>query len=166
MPRSISNTVATSSRVSPTKPLSQLTIHLLGLLHLENPSPRQNRCRTRIFNRSRRHNPAIAPSTHYIPPSLPPPALESAFSLFLHPHVDHFFHPTYETHLRATAPSISFSKQAQTMPSPVSEYAAGALFGGALFAAGVFAPSTIVAQMRLEDFTMVKAMLGASATSA
>ncbi|THZ31010.1 hypothetical protein D6C90_08732 [Aureobasidium pullulans] len=52
------------------------------------------------------------------------------------------------------------------MPSLVSEYAAGALFGSALFAAGVFAPSTIVAQMRLEDFTMAKAMLGASATSA
>lgn len=48
----------------------------------------------------------------------------------------------------------------------VSEYAAGALFGSALFAAGVFAPSTIVAQMRLEDFTMAQAMLGASATSA
>ena len=52
------------------------------------------------------------------------------------------------------------------MPSLVSEYAAGTLFGGALFAAGVFAPSTIVAQMRLEDFTMVNAMLGASAVSA
>ncbi|KAI4728569.1 hypothetical protein E4T49_03618 [Aureobasidium sp. EXF-10728] len=52
------------------------------------------------------------------------------------------------------------------MPSLVSEYAAGTLFGAALFAAGVFAPSTIVAQMKLEDFTMVKAMLGASATSA
>lgn len=52
------------------------------------------------------------------------------------------------------------------MPSLVSEYAAGTLFGAALFAAGVFAPSTIIAQMELEDFTMVKAMLGASATSA
>ncbi|KAK6006362.1 hypothetical protein QM012_006772 [Aureobasidium pullulans] len=52
------------------------------------------------------------------------------------------------------------------MPSLVSEYTAGTLFGAALFAARVFAPSTIIAQMKLEDFTMVKAMLGASATSA
>ncbi|KAG9944622.1 hypothetical protein KCU85_g7837, partial [Aureobasidium melanogenum] len=52
------------------------------------------------------------------------------------------------------------------MPSLVSEYAAGTLFGAALFAAGVFAPSTIIAQMRLDDYTMVRAMLGASATSA
>ncbi|KAH0385578.1 hypothetical protein KCU92_g3329, partial [Aureobasidium melanogenum] len=52
------------------------------------------------------------------------------------------------------------------MPSLVSEYAAGTLFGAALFAAGVFAPSTIIAQMKLEDFTMVRAMLAASATSA
>ncbi|KAG9826863.1 hypothetical protein KCU68_g14813, partial [Aureobasidium melanogenum] len=52
------------------------------------------------------------------------------------------------------------------MPSLVSEYAAGTLFGAALFTAGVFAPSTIIAQMKMEDVTMVKAMLGASATSA
>ncbi|KAG9522742.1 hypothetical protein KCU93_g7009, partial [Aureobasidium melanogenum] len=52
------------------------------------------------------------------------------------------------------------------MPSLVSEYAAGTLFGAALFAAGVFAPSTIIAQMKLEEFTMVRAMLAASATSA
>ena len=52
------------------------------------------------------------------------------------------------------------------MPSLALEYAAGTLFGAALFSAGVFAPGTIIAQMRLQDFTMVKAMLGASATSA
>jgi hypothetical protein len=74
------------------------------------------------------------------------------------------------THLQNTqhrdTPPSNPSKHHTTMPSLVSEYAAGTLFGGALFAAGVFAPSTIVAQMKLEDFTMVKAMLGASATSA
>lgn len=52
------------------------------------------------------------------------------------------------------------------MPSMLSEYAAGMLFGSALFAAGVFAPGTIIAQMRLEDFTMAKAMIGASGVSA
>jgi hypothetical protein len=62
--------------------------------------------------------------------------------------------------------SVKILETTQTMPSLVSEYVAGTLFGAALFAAGVFAPSTIVAQMKLEDFTMVKAMLGASATSA
>jgi hypothetical protein len=76
-----------------------------------------------------------------------------------------FFHPLAK-HFSAHRLHQNILETTQTMPSLVSEYAAGTLFGAALFAAGVFAPSTIVAQMKLEDFTMVKAMLGASATSA
>ncbi|RDW82476.1 hypothetical protein BP6252_03588 [Coleophoma cylindrospora] len=43
---------------------------------------------------------------------------------------------------------------------------AGALFGVALVASGVFSPSIIIAQMHLQDFHMLKVFLGGSATSA
>lgn len=44
--------------------------------------------------------------------------------------------------------------------------AAGALFGTALTAAGVYSPSVIIGQMQLSDFHMLKAFLAASASSA
>ncbi|KAF4551878.1 Hypothetical protein D9617_12g037680 [Elsinoe fawcettii] len=44
--------------------------------------------------------------------------------------------------------------------------AAGAVFGSALFAAGMHDPATIKAQMRLVDFRMVETMLTATAASA
>lgn len=43
---------------------------------------------------------------------------------------------------------------------------AGAGFGAALTAAGVYSPGVIMAQLRLEDFHMLKTFLTASATSA
>jgi len=42
----------------------------------------------------------------------------------------------------------------------------GAIFGAALSAAGVYSPTVIIAQMRFEDFHMMKAFLAASASSA
>ncbi|KAK5174847.1 hypothetical protein LTR16_011480, partial [Cryomyces antarcticus] len=43
---------------------------------------------------------------------------------------------------------------------------AGALFGAALASSGVWSPSVITSQMRLEDFHMLKVFLSASASSA
>jgi len=43
---------------------------------------------------------------------------------------------------------------------------AGAIFGAALTASGVYLPSVIVSQMQLSDFHMLKVFLGASASSA
>jgi hypothetical protein len=43
---------------------------------------------------------------------------------------------------------------------------AGALFGAALAASGVYLPSVIVSQMELTNFHMLKVFLGASASSA
>lgn len=48
----------------------------------------------------------------------------------------------------------------------LAEYAAGATFGAALFASGVYSPAVITAQLRLNDFHMMKAFLTASAVSA
>ncbi|CZR68769.1 uncharacterized protein PAC_18668 [Phialocephala subalpina] len=48
----------------------------------------------------------------------------------------------------------------------VNSVAAGAVFGAALTAAGVYSPSVIIGQMRLSDFHMLKAFLAASASSA
>lgn len=42
----------------------------------------------------------------------------------------------------------------------------GALFGAALTAAGVYSPTVIISQMKLESFHMLKVFLSASATSA
>jgi hypothetical protein len=44
--------------------------------------------------------------------------------------------------------------------------ASGAIFGAAVTAAGVYSPSVIIAQMKLEDFHMMKAFVAASASSA
>jgi hypothetical protein len=44
--------------------------------------------------------------------------------------------------------------------------ASGAIFGGALTVAGVFSPSVIIGQMKLEDFHMMKVFIAASASSA
>ncbi|KUJ12589.1 YeeE/YedE family protein [Mollisia scopiformis] len=52
-------------------------------------------------------------------------------------------------------------------PTPIlNSLAAGAVFGAALTAAGVYSPSVIVGQMQLSDFHMLKAFLAASASSA
>jgi hypothetical protein len=53
------------------------------------------------------------------------------------------------------------------MPSsPLRSIAAGATFGAAVTAAGVFSPAVIIGQLRLEDFHMLKAFIAASASSA
>lgn len=44
--------------------------------------------------------------------------------------------------------------------------AAGAIFGTALTAAGVYNPSVIIGQMKFEDFQMLKVFLTATAASA
>lgn len=52
-------------------------------------------------------------------------------------------------------------------PTPLfNSVAAGAVFGAALTAAGVYSPSVIIGQMQLSDFHMLKAFLAASASSA
>jgi hypothetical protein len=43
--------------------------------------------------------------------------------------------------------------------------AIGALFGAALTASEVYSPNTIVAQLRFEDFHMLKVFLTATASS-
>lgn len=43
---------------------------------------------------------------------------------------------------------------------------AGAAFGAALTAAGIYAPQTILAQMKLEDWSMIQAFLTATASTA
>ncbi len=48
----------------------------------------------------------------------------------------------------------------------LNSVAAGAIFGVALTAAGVYSPSVIIGQMQLSDFHMLKAFLAASASSA
>lgn len=48
----------------------------------------------------------------------------------------------------------------------LNSVAAGAVFGAALTAAGVYSPSVIIGQMQLTDFHMLKAFLAASASSA
>jgi hypothetical protein len=42
----------------------------------------------------------------------------------------------------------------------------GAIFGAALTAAGMYSPATIIGQMNLTSFHMMKGFLAASATSA
>jgi hypothetical protein len=42
----------------------------------------------------------------------------------------------------------------------------GALFGAALTAAGVYSPTVIIEQLRLQDFHMMKVFLSANASSA
>ncbi|WPG99465.1 Hypothetical protein R9X50_00227900 [Acrodontium crateriforme] len=46
------------------------------------------------------------------------------------------------------------------------EVAAGAVFGAALYSAGVYHPSVIQSQLRFDSFQMLQVMLGASAASA
>ncbi|KAB2574682.1 UPF0394 membrane protein [Lasiodiplodia theobromae] len=50
--------------------------------------------------------------------------------------------------------------------SLASEFGAGALFGSALAAAGIYSPALIKAQMQLADFTMLKTFISASASGA
>lgn len=50
--------------------------------------------------------------------------------------------------------------------SLTSEFGAGALFGSALAAAGIYSPALIKAQMQLTDFTMLKTFISASASGA
>lgn len=45
-------------------------------------------------------------------------------------------------------------------------FSAGAIFGAALAASGVYSPHIIMSQMRLQDFYMLQAFMTASATSA
>ncbi|EOD51659.1 putative duf1275 domain protein [Neofusicoccum parvum UCRNP2] len=52
------------------------------------------------------------------------------------------------------------------MSTLTGEFGAGALFGSALAAAGIYSPATIQAQMRLTDFTMLKTFIAASASGA
>lgn len=47
-----------------------------------------------------------------------------------------------------------------------AELAAGAVFGTALLASGVYAPAVITAQLRLASAHMLQVFLGGSATSA
>lgn len=53
-----------------------------------------------------------------------------------------------------------------TMQRNLQEAVAGAFFGSALFASGVYHPAVITSQLRFESYHMVQVMLGASATSA
>lgn len=64
--------------------------------------------------------------------------------------------------------SRTSSKHASTptMSTLTGEFGAGALFGSALAAAGIYSPATIQAQMRLTDFTMLKTFIAASASGA
>jgi len=48
----------------------------------------------------------------------------------------------------------------------VTSTLAGAIFGAALSASGVFSPSVIIAQMRFTNFHMLKVFMTASASSA
>ena len=69
----------------------------------------------------------------------------------------------------APPPTTKNEKTNNTMATPtplLNSVAAGAIFGAALTAAGVYSPSVIIGQMRLTDFDMMKAFLGASASSA
>lgn len=50
--------------------------------------------------------------------------------------------------------------------SPLTNVAAGGLFGAALASSGVFLPSVIVQQMQLANFHMLKVFMAASASSA
>ncbi|EKG21344.1 protein of unknown function DUF395 YeeE/YedE [Macrophomina phaseolina MS6] len=52
------------------------------------------------------------------------------------------------------------------MASAAGEFTAGALFGSALSAAGIYSPPLIKAQMQLVDFTMLKIFVTASASGA
>ncbi|KAF4313213.1 hypothetical protein GTA08_BOTSDO01207 [Botryosphaeria dothidea] len=52
------------------------------------------------------------------------------------------------------------------MSSIAGEFTAGALFGSALSAAGIYSPALIRAQMHLADFTMLKIFVAASASGA
>lgn len=52
------------------------------------------------------------------------------------------------------------------MLSIAGEFTAGALFGSALSAAGIYSPALIRAQMHLADFTMLKIFVAASASGA
>ena len=48
----------------------------------------------------------------------------------------------------------------------INSVLAGASFGAALTAAGIYSPSIIISQLRLENFLMIKTFLSASAASA
>lgn len=48
----------------------------------------------------------------------------------------------------------------------LTEFVSGSIFGAALLAAGVYAPSVIKAQMAFSSNVMVTVMMGASASSA
>lgn len=65
---------------------------------------------------------------------------------------------------------ISTQKRSNKMPfydlTSLKALAAGSIFGGAITAAGVYHPSVIIGQMKLEDFHMLKVFLTATATSA
>lgn len=52
------------------------------------------------------------------------------------------------------------------MSSTLAIAASGAVFGGALFAAGVTAPSVVIGQMQLGDLHMLKVFVVGSASSA
>src|ERR1700761_1914500 len=54
----------------------------------------------------------------------------------------------------------------QTMSSLLLSAASGGIFGAALTASGVYSPSIIVGQLRLQNFHMIKSFVAASACSA
>jgi hypothetical protein len=55
---------------------------------------------------------------------------------------------------------------AEMSTTPLKSVVSGAIFGAAVTAAGVYSPSVIISQMKLEDFHMMKAFIAASASSA
>jgi hypothetical protein len=72
-----------------------------------------------------------------------------------------YFHPQYQRKnlkLGEITSNMSSISDAKSILS-------GSLFGAALTAAGVYSPTVIVSQMKLESFHMLKVFLSASATS-
>lgn len=82
---------------------------------------------------------------------------------------NHNVHTTHE-HLYHARNRILTQKRSNKMAfydlTSLKALAAGAIFGGAITAAGVYHPSVIIGQMKLEDFHMLKVFLTATATSA
>jgi hypothetical protein len=72
----------------------------------------------------------------------------------------------YEICLSSPIHPTSTNPASMSTTMTVKSIFSGAIFGAAVTAAGVYAPSVIIAQMKLQDFHMMKAFVAASASSA
>lgn len=76
------------------------------------------------------------------------------------------FHKVWSTYILYHPQRTVMERKHHSSSMSLSEFTSGAIFGAALFSAGVFTPVTVKSQMTFQSNKMLTVFLGASATSA